>query len=193
MTGSSLLVSSGLWQKESDDKSRRIRRKQEADAQAGKIAGGGRAPMATRRTSSRPRVEAVVIRSARPVAGGRGAALDLHRSERAWCADLDRGSAAADAAADAYRLGSGQREHNGEIVATAEWPAIISPAETSRIRALLSDPDRRTNRVARRYLLVRLLRCGVVVRRSSRVPSRAACAPINASKALVSQAAAGSP
>ena len=55
---------------------------------------------------------------------------------------------------------SGQREHNGEIVADAAWPAIITPAETTRIRALLSDPDRRTNRVARRYLLVRLLRCG---------------------------------
>ena len=55
---------------------------------------------------------------------------------------------------------SGQREHKGEIVADAEWPAIITPAETTRIRALLSDPDRRTNKVARRYLLARLLRCG---------------------------------
>jgi hypothetical protein len=56
---------------------------------------------------------------------------------------------------------SGQREYHGELVATAEWPAIITPAETTRIRALLSDPDRRTNKSARRYLLVRLLRCGL--------------------------------
>ena len=56
---------------------------------------------------------------------------------------------------------AGQREHKGEIVADAEWPAIISPAESTRIRGLLSDPDRRTNKVARRYLLVRLLRCGL--------------------------------
>jgi site-specific DNA recombinase len=41
---------------------------------------------------------------------------------------------------------SGQREHHGELVALAEWPAIITPAQTTRIRALLSDPDRRTNR-----------------------------------------------
>jgi hypothetical protein len=56
---------------------------------------------------------------------------------------------------------SGQRDHHGELVADAEWPAIISPAQTARIRALLDDPDRRTNRSARRYLLVRLLRCGL--------------------------------
>ena len=54
---------------------------------------------------------------------------------------------------------SGQREHQGEIVAKAEWPAIITPAETQRLRAKLNDPDRRTNRSARRYLLPSLLRC----------------------------------
>ena len=54
---------------------------------------------------------------------------------------------------------SGQREHRGEIVAKAEWPAIITPAETQRLRAKLNDPDRRTNRSARRYLLPALLRC----------------------------------
>jgi site-specific DNA recombinase len=54
---------------------------------------------------------------------------------------------------------SGQREHRGEIVAKAEWPAIIKPGETQRLRAKLNDPDRRTNRSARRYLLASLLRC----------------------------------
>jgi site-specific DNA recombinase len=56
---------------------------------------------------------------------------------------------------------SGQREHRGVIVGPAEWPAIITAAETERIRALFSDPRRRTNRTARRYLLARLLRCGL--------------------------------
>ena len=60
---------------------------------------------------------------------------------------------------DSARI-SGQREHHGEIVAKAEWPAIITPAETQRLRAKLGDPDRRTNRSARRYLLPALLRCG---------------------------------
>jgi hypothetical protein len=54
---------------------------------------------------------------------------------------------------------SGQRERHGEIVAKAEWPAIIKPAQTQQLRAKLGDPDRRTNRAARRYLLARLLRC----------------------------------
>ena len=40
--------------KESDDKSRRIRRKHEELANAGKVSGGGAAPTATRPTSVRP-------------------------------------------------------------------------------------------------------------------------------------------
>src|SRR5438045_1268819 len=35
---------------------------------------------------------------------------------------------------------SGQREHQGEIVAKAEWQPIITPAETQRLRAKLNDP-----------------------------------------------------
>ena len=54
---------------------------------------------------------------------------------------------------------SGQREHHGEIVATAEWPGIISPEDGARIRALLANPERRTNKAARRYLLGGLLVC----------------------------------
>ena len=41
---------------------------------------------------------------------------------------------------------SGQRDHHREIVAAAEWDAIITPVETQRLRAKLGDPDRRTNR-----------------------------------------------
>jgi site-specific DNA recombinase len=55
---------------------------------------------------------------------------------------------------------SGQREHRGEIVAVAEWPAIISVNRGARLRAVLRDPGRRTNRAPRRYLLASLLRCG---------------------------------
>jgi hypothetical protein len=54
---------------------------------------------------------------------------------------------------------SGQREHNGEIVSDAEWPGIITPARTAQIRAALADPNRRTNKAARRYLLGGLLVC----------------------------------
>lgn len=57
---------------------------------------------------------------------------------------------------------SGQREHHGQIVADAVWPAIIAPDQTERLRALLRDPDR--NRVAgvvaRSYLLTGFVWCG---------------------------------
>jgi site-specific DNA recombinase len=54
---------------------------------------------------------------------------------------------------------SGQREHLGEIVATAVWPAVITVEQTTAMRIKLSDPARRTNRSARRYLLAGLLWC----------------------------------
>src|SRR3990170_5911005 len=150
--------------KESDDKSRRIRRKHEELAQAGKVAGGGTRPYgyeADRRTVRES--EAVVIREcARRLLAG--------EALRAICADLNERGVSTVTGGQwrtqtlrrmlmSPRI-SGQREHRGEIVAEAEWPAIIMPEETARIRALLSDPARRTNKAARRYLLVRLLRCG---------------------------------
>ena len=149
--------------KESDDKSRRIARKALELAQAGKIGGGGTRPYGYR--DDRRRIiasEARVIRelAARLLAGDslRSVANDLNvrriRSVtgREWQpATLRRMILSA-------RI-SGQREHRGEIVARAEWPAVITPAQSASLRALFSDPDRRTNRATRRYLLKGLLRC----------------------------------
>ncbi len=43
----------------------------------------------------------------------------------------------------------------------AAWPAIVSEAQHARLRAILTDPARRTNRGApRRFLLSGILRCG---------------------------------
>lgn len=55
---------------------------------------------------------------------------------------------------------SGRRELHGQIIGKAQWPAIISAADSDRIRTILADPSRVTNRSARRYLLSGLLRCG---------------------------------
>lgn len=55
---------------------------------------------------------------------------------------------------------SGQREHGGTLT-KGTWPAILEPATTQRLRAILNDPARRksfTN--ARSYLLSGFLRCG---------------------------------
>ncbi len=41
---------------------------------------------------------------------------------------------------------SGQRDHHGEIVAQAEWPGIITPAQTHADPCEADRPGRRTNR-----------------------------------------------
>ena len=151
--------------KESDDKSRRARRKHEELAQAGRIGGGGTRPYgfeADRKTIRQS--EATIIREcARRVLAG--------ESIRSVCRNLNERQVPTSTGTTwtqhvmrrmlmSGRI-SGQREHRGELIATAEWPGVICPAETAKLRALLSDPARRTNRSARRYLLNRLLRCGL--------------------------------
>ena len=151
--------------KESDDKSRRIRRKALEIAQSGRVGGGGTRPYGFEedRVTVRPSEAAVVRECARRLLAGeamRSICVDLNTrgirtvTGREWSLQTFRRMIMS------ARI-SGQREHRGEIVADAEWPALITPAETARIRLLLSDPGRRTNRTARRYLLTRLLRCGL--------------------------------
>lgn len=55
----------------------------------------------------------------------------------------------------------GMRVHNGEVIGPATWPGILTPEQGERLRLLLKDPRRRTNRTARRYLLSGMLRCGL--------------------------------
>ena len=151
--------------KESDDKSRRIRRKHEELAENGKLSGGGSRPYGyddDRRTIRPDEAEIVRESATRFLAG---------ESIRAICSDLNERGITASSGGEwspqtlRRMLGSGriagQREYKGEIVATAEWPEIIAPAESAAIRATLADPSRRTNKSARRYLLTRLLRCSL--------------------------------
>lgn len=151
--------------KESDDKARRNRRKHEELAAAGKVSGGGTRAYgyAEDRRTIRPG-EAAVIREAatRLLAGESVRSICVELNERGeptvkggqWTSQTLRRML------ESGRI-SGQREHRGVILGPAEWPGIISPADTERIRALLSDPARRTNKTARRYPLARLLRCGL--------------------------------
>jgi DNA invertase Pin-like site-specific DNA recombinase len=158
-------IMGAVARKESDDKSRRIRRKHEEIAQAGRPSGGGTRPFGyeSDHRTVRP-AEAAIIRESveRALAGD---------SLRAICTDLNergietvRGGRWSPQTLRRMLMSgriSGQREHKGEIVATAEWDAIITPEQTQRLRARLGDPGRRTNRSARRHLLARLLRCGL--------------------------------
>lgn len=55
---------------------------------------------------------------------------------------------------------SGLRVHQGTVIGAGDWGPIIDPADGERLRLLLTDPARRTNRTARRYLLSGMCRCG---------------------------------
>ena len=55
----------------------------------------------------------------------------------------------------------GMRVHQGQLLGKATWKPIISAEDGERLRILLTDPSRRTNRSARRYLLSGLCRCGL--------------------------------
>ena len=150
--------------KESDDKSRRLRRKHLEIARSGRTSGGGTRPYgyaADRITVIPEEAERIRELAERILAGEslRSTATDLNErgirtvTGRQWTPHTVRQMLLG------ARL-SGQREHHGEIVGRAAWPAIITKAQTARLRALLNDPQRRTNRVARKYLLAGLLRCG---------------------------------
>ena len=186
-TGSSMArILGAVAKKESDDKSRRIRRKHEEIARsAAGVSGGGSRPYG---------YEADKLTRASGGGGDhRECAQRLLAGEpvRSIAADLNErgvtsasgGSWSPQSSAPDARLAADQRpaEHHGEIVATAVWPAIISAEDGATIRALLANPERRTNKAARRYLLGGLLVCShcgerLVARPRSGGKRRYACA-----------------
>jgi site-specific DNA recombinase len=153
----------GLARYESDHKSERIRRKHEQIAASGRVSGGGSRPYGYEADKVTVRAsEAAIVRECanRLLAGEpvRSIARDLNErgvtsaSGRSWSPQSLRRMLASP------RI-SGQRIHHGEIVAKAVWPALISAQDGAKIRALLANPARRTNKTARRYLLGGLLVC----------------------------------
>lgn len=166
-TGDGLLIArimGAVAAQESASKARRVRRKMDELAEQGKPHGGANRPFGYEldRITLRP-IEADIVRdlASRLLAGENLASLTRWLTEQGvptvtgktqWRSDTVRGLLMS------ARI-SGQRSHRGEIIGDAVWPAIITPAETAKIRALLTDPARRTNRPGRRYLLAGLLRC----------------------------------
>ncbi len=179
---------------ESEHKAERQARERRASAEAGKVAGGGMRPYGY--AEDRVTVvdaEADVIREVvrRTLAGESLSSICCDLAARpdvrtptggTWKPTTLRRLLAS------ARI-SGRREHTpkasltsgtrplcGEIVADAVWPAIITPAESDRVRALLCSPGRRTHEgTGRTYLLSGLLRCakcstGMVGRPRSGVP-----------------------
>jgi DNA invertase Pin-like site-specific DNA recombinase len=178
-------IQGAVAKKESDDKSRRIRRKHEEIAASGKVSGGGSRPYGYEadKVTVRPAEAAIVAECAKRLLAGepvRSIARDLNErgvtsaSGGAWSPQSLRRMLASP------RI-SGQRIHHGEIVAKAVWPAIISEDDGAKIRSLLANPERRTNKSARRYLLGGLLVCShcgerLIARPRSGGQRRYACA-----------------
>ncbi len=149
---------------QSDAASRRLRRKAEDVAKNGGSTGGGTRPFGFEQDRVTLRLsEAAIIRelAERILAGAslRGLCVDLAErkipspSGKAWTPTPLRRM---------LRSGriSGQREHRSEIVAKAQWPAIITPEQTARVRAILDNPARKATRSPRAYLLKGMVRCG---------------------------------
>ncbi len=149
--------------KESDDKSRRIRRKHEELAALGRVSGGGSRPYGYERDRKTlvPAEAAIVKECAKRFLAGeslRSIAVDLNRRGVSAARGGPWSTQSLRRLLASARV-SGQREHHGEVVAQAEWPAIITATQHRQIRGLLADPARRTNATARRYLLGGLLVC----------------------------------
>jgi DNA invertase Pin-like site-specific DNA recombinase len=151
--------------KSSDDASRRIKRKHEERAAAGRPTGGGTRPFGYRpdRVTLEPVEAAVVQEAASRVLAG--------EAVRAIATDWNaRGIKTA--AGNAWTIQTlrrmlfsariaGQSELHGEIVGPGTWESIITPEESARLRAILRERTRARSRTVRRYLLTGLLRCGL--------------------------------
>jgi hypothetical protein len=149
--------------KESDDKSRRIKRKHVELAETGKVGGGGIRPFGYEqdRKSIRPDEAEVLVEIVGRIMAGESArslAFELNDRGIKTTTGKDWAPGVLTRMLKRARI-SGEREHKGEIVGPAEWPGIITPEQGARLRALLSNPARRTNERARKYLLAGLLRC----------------------------------
>jgi len=151
--------------KESDAKSRRVRRKMDQNAVEGRPHGGSNRPFGFEddKITHKP-AEVAIIRQLvdRFVAG------ESAHSLTSWLQDHGiptvRGgpwrTTTLNALLAAPRL-AGLREHrDGTIVGKAVWQPIISPKERDQILALMDAKKRSGRRIPRRYLLSGLLRCG---------------------------------
>lgn len=165
-TGDGLLVLrmlAAVAANESASKSRRVRRKMEEVAAEGRPHGGSR-PFGYERDKVTVRPdEAEIVRQlvARFLAG------ESLRSLATWLEEEEvvtvfggpwRTSTLHDLLV-APRI-AGLREHNGEVVGAAVWPAIIGPEDRKRVLAQFETKKLSGRRAPRRYLLSGLLRCG---------------------------------
>lgn len=150
--------------KESEDKSRRLRRKHLELAESGSLAGGGRRPFGYEQDRVTPREsEAAEVRDAidRVIAGESVRSITLD-----W---RDRGIATVTGAAwspttvkrllCSSRI-AGLRSHNGKVAGPAVWPAIVDADLAARARVILEAGRGTAPAPGRRHLLTGFVYCG---------------------------------
>lgn len=151
--------------KESEDKSRRLRRKHAEIAAAGKLAGGGNRPFGFKadRITLEPREVRLVREAARRVLAGES----LYAIAADW---TERGvptSTGAKWSTTAIRTvltaprTAGLRAHRGEIVGDAVWKPMLDRETWEAARAVLATRSKSRTRAPRSYLLSGgIARCG---------------------------------
>jgi site-specific DNA recombinase len=156
-------IMSVIAAQESEDKSRRIRRKNDERAAAGLPHRSGERAFGYERDGVTIREdEAVVIREivARFLAGESIQSLTrwLHAEDvttstgAEWRAQTVRNILASP-------RNAGLLVHRREVVGPGVWTGIITVEQHERVKRILSDPARTTNRGARRYVLSGLVHC----------------------------------
>jgi site-specific DNA recombinase len=153
----------------------RVTRKHAELASAGKLSGGGHRPFGYEadRMTLRPGEAEEIRDAARRVLAGesvRGITQDWRRRGLSTVRGAVWSPTTVKRLLCSGRI-SGQREHHGEIVGEAVWPAIITAAESTRLRAMLMNGDRSAGGTARSYLLSGLVYCGDCGRRMSTRPT----------------------
>jgi site-specific DNA recombinase len=167
-----LTILTAVAKKESADKRRRVRSKMQANAAAGKVSGGKYRPFAY--ADDKVTIiesEAAIVREicARLLRGETLRAVTAWANStgtptplgKAWTPSRIRDMAVSYRYCGTRAVGRGM--HARIANDTAEWPSIVDRQTIDKLRALLLDPARRTNRSARKYLLsghVRCWRCG---------------------------------
>lgn len=152
--------------KESEDKSRRLRRKHLELAELGKLSGGGRRPFGYEadRLTLRTDEALEIARAAQRILEGesvRAVVQDWTARNILTVTGAGWSSTTVKRLLASGRI-AGQREHHGRLTGSAVWPAIITPDQSIQLKAILTNPARNRGAgvVARRYLLSGLVHCG---------------------------------
>jgi site-specific DNA recombinase len=164
-------VTGAFARKESDDKSRRLRRKHLELAQAGKPSGGGRSFGWNEDGVTVNLDEAELIRQAakRVLAGEtlRSVCADWNAqgvptvTGATWSTTVLRRILTAWRTCGVRAVGKDTGKNRSEPITTATWQPILDRPTVESLRSLLLDPARRVNRSPRRYLLTGIARCGL--------------------------------